>query len=161
MRAPIHSQKHYVQVSRSTVDTVSLNSETLIEGRESTAANLVFEVAEGSVIKAVFVELWIENSSNTGSFGIAIEKLPLFQTPAFADYAALGVYDNKRGVFYYTQGLPPNDGVSGPVPVIRQWFKIPKGKQRFALGDRLVIGIANFGADTLSYCGFATYKEYS
>ena len=161
MRAPIHSQKHYVQFSRSTVDTVSLETEVLIEGRESTTANLVFEVAEGSVIKAVFVELWLENSSNTGSFVIGLEKLPIFQTALFADYAALGVYDNKKNILYTTQGLPANDGVGNPIPIIRQWFKIPKGKQRFGLGDRLSLNIVNLGADTLSYCGFATYKEYS
>ncbi len=161
MRAPIHSVKHYVQMSRSTVATVSLVAQSLIEGRPLADVNTVFEVTEGSVIKAVFVELWLENSSNTGSFIVGLEKLPIFQTAAFADYAALGDYDNKKNVLYVTQGLPANDGVGNPIPVIRQWFKIPKGKQRFGLGDRLSLNIVNLGADTLSFCGFATYKEYS
>ncbi len=161
MRAPIHSQKHYVQISRSTAATGTRNVEVLVLGTESTAANLVFEVTEGSVIKAIFVELWLENSSNAGSFVIGLEKVPSNGTPTHTDYTALGVYDNKKNILYVTQGLPANDGVGNPIPVIRQWFKIPKGKQRFGLGDGLKLIIANLGADTLSYCGFATYKEYS
>ncbi len=161
MRAPIHSQKHYVQVSRSTVATVTRNVEVLIDGVESTSANQVFEVSEGSVIKAIFVELWLENSSNVGSFVVGLEKIGQNQTPSFSNYSALGTYDNKKNVLYITQGLPANDGVGNPIPIIRQWFKIPKGKQRFGLGDRLILVISNLGADTLSYCGFATYKEYS
>ncbi len=161
MKAPIHSVKHYFQIARDTVATVSSKTELLVEGREATAANLSFEVREGSLVKAVFVELWILNSSNDGSFGIGLEKSPIFQTPTFADYINLFSYDNKKNIFYYTQGLPPNDGVGNPVPVIRQWFKIPKGKQRWGLGDRLNLVINNFGLDTLTFCGFATYKEIS
>ncbi len=161
MRAPIVAQKHYVQISRSTVATVSANVEVMVQGVQSTTADTVLEVAEGSVVKAVFVELWIENSANAGSFGVGLEKVQQLGTPTFVNYSALGTYINKRNILYYTQGLPPNDGVGQPVPIIRQWFKIPKGKQRFALGDRLVIVVVNFGADTLSYCGFVTYKEYT
>jgi len=44
---------------------------------------------------------------------------------------------------------------------MRGWYKIPKTKQRFGLGDRLVLQIASQGTDALDFCGFATYKEYT
>ncbi len=160
MRPPIKSKKHYVQITRSTVATVARNVELLAHGTETTSASNPDDVAEGSVLKAVFVELWLENSSNTGSFGVGLEKTPVNNSPSFSDYSSLSSYDNKKNIFYYTQGLPANDGVGNPIPILRQWFKMPKSKQRFGLGDKLQLVIVNFGADTLTYCGFATYKEY-
>ncbi len=74
---------------------------------------------------------------------------------------ALGTFDNKKNILYTTQGLAPNDGVGQPVAVIRQWFKIPKSKQRFGLGDKIRLAIASRGDGVITYCGFATYKEYS
>lgn len=162
MKSPIHSVKHYVQFTRATVATVSLASQKLVEGVNVADANLVYEVSEGSVIKAVFVEVWIENSANTGSFVVTLYK----QTTGaalmtYAQSIALGTYAGKKNVLFVSQGLPPNDGVGQPIPVLRQWMKIPKGKSRFGLGDTLRLTVTNAGGDDLDYCGFATYKEYS
>ena len=153
MRAPIQSQKHYVQQTRASISTVSAGTMLLIDAVESTSANLVYEVSEGAIVKAVFIEIWIENSANTGTFGLAVIKTPQGSAPNYTNLSALGTYNNKKNVLFYSQGLPPNDGVSGPVPIIRQWIKIPKGKQRFGLGDRLYVAIMNAGGDTLDYYG--------
>jgi len=162
MRPVIHSTKHYVQISRSTLATVTAISERLISAVESTVANLVDEVAEGAVVKAVYVELWLLNSSNDGSEVVTITKTPqVAQGPSFTESVALGLYPNKKNVLFTHQGLSSNNGVGNPMPVIRGWIKIPKSKQRFGLGDGLFIVIANPGPSTLEYCGFATYKEYT
>jgi len=162
LKPVIHSQKHYVQQSRSSVATVSRVIIDIIESVESTLANLVDEVVEGSVIKAVFVEMWILDSANDGSFILALEKLPSnLAGPTFTGMQNLGTRANKKNIFYTTQGLSPNNGVGNPIPIIRQWFKIPKGKQRFGLGDKLVLSIANNGLNNLEFCGFFTYKELS
>ncbi len=162
MKPVIHSQKHYVQMSRSQVATVAITNIDLILSVESTVANAVDEISEGSIVKAVFVELWILDSSNDGSFVISLVKLPGGVGPmSFSLSNSLGIYNNKKNLLYVTQGLSANNGVGNPVPIIRQWFKIPKSKQRFGLADKLILNITNNGLNNLEFCGFATYKEMS
>jgi len=161
VRPQVHSTKHYVQFSRSTVLTVARNNESLVHAVEGTVANLVDEVVEGSVIKAVFIELWVIDSGNDGSGVVTLIKMPQDSGgPTFTNMNALGTYNNKKNIFYTTQGLFPNDGIANPRLVMKDWFKIPKSKQRFGLGDKLVLTIANNGTNNLFYCGFTTYKEY-
>ncbi len=160
MRPIIHSQKHYVQQSRSTVATVASTSIDIILSVQSTVADAVDEVVEGATVKAVFVEMWLLDQANDGSFIVTLEKVPGgLGVISFADMNSLGTYKNKRNLLYVTQGLSPNNGVGNPVPIIRQWFKIPKGKQRFGLTEKLKLNIANNGPNTLEFCGFFTYKE--
>ncbi len=160
MKPIIHSTKHYVQMSRSQVATVAKVTIDLVLAVEGTVANAVDEVIEGATVKAVFVELWLLDTANDGSFIVTLEKKPSgLGDIAFAGMNALGTYNNKKNILYTTQGLSPNNGVGNPVPIIRQWFKIPKGKQRFGLKDELVINIANNGLNDLEFCGFSTYKE--
>ncbi len=162
MRAPIHSQKHYVQVTLSTATTGTTNTEVFIQAVESTVANTVSEVVEGALVKAVFIELWVIGGTADQFFTIIIEKRPSARAAAtHAQMASLGTFPNKKNILYTSQGLAPNDGVGQPVPVIRQWFKIPRGKQRMGLGDLLSLNISSRGDGTLTYCGFATYKEYT
>ncbi len=162
MKPIIHSVKHYVQQTRSLVATVSLAQIDIIDSVESTVANLVDEVPEGSTIRAVFVEMWILDEGNDGSFIVSLEKVPGgFAGQSFTNSNSLGTYANKRNLLYVTQGLSANDAVGNPVPIIRQWFKIPKGKQRFGLGEKLKLNITNNGSSMLGFCGFFTYKELS
>ena len=74
MRPVIHSIKHIVQQSRSTVATVSIANIDIALSVEPSAVSDVDEVIEGSVIKAVFVELWLLDQANDGSFVVTLEK---------------------------------------------------------------------------------------
>ncbi len=160
MKPIIHSQKHYVQQSRSTVVTVSKLTIDLVLAVKTADVDLVDEVEEGALVKAVFVELWLLDSANDGSFIVCLEKkVGGIANMSFGQQNALGTYKNKKNILYTTQGLTPNNGVGNPVPIIRQWFKIPKGKQRFGLGDELVLNICNNGGNDMFFCGFSTYKE--
>ncbi len=162
MRPVIHSTKHYVQMTRSQVSTVATNTERLVAAVEGTVANLVDEVVEGAIVKAIYIELWILDSSNDGSFVISVEKTPSgLSSQSFTQSNSIGTYENKKNILYTTQGLSPNNGVGNPVPIIRMWIKVPKTKQRFGLGDKLRLNITNNGLNNLEYCGFATYKEYT
>jgi len=162
MRPIIHSNKHYVQQTRSQVATVALTQVDIALSVNATTANLVDEVAEGSGIRAVYVEMWLLDTANDGSFIVSLEKVPGGSNgQSFANSNALGTYTNKRNILYVTQGLSPNNGVGNPVPIIRQWFKIPKGLQRMGLGQKLVLNITNNGLNDLEFCGFFTYKELS
>ncbi len=162
MRPPIHSTKHYVQFPIDQIATGTAQSIILAQAVESTVANLAAEVAEGSIIKAVYVELWLENTGNLGESIVTISKDVRNNTgPTFAQMANLFAFTNKKNILFTHQGLTSNDGTSQPTNVVRGWIKIPKSKQRFGLGDTLMINISNTSANDLNRCGMAIYKEYS
>ncbi len=162
MRPVIHSVKHYVQISRSTALTGTVVNEDIIKSVEGTVANAVDEVVEGAIVKAVYFELWLIGSVSDQHAIVTITKQPIgVAGPAFGNMVALGTYVNKKNVFFTHQGLAGNDGISLPIPVLRGWIKIPKSKQRFGLGDNLILSIASQGDASIFYCGFATYKEYT
>ncbi len=162
VRPVVHSVKHYVQFSRSTVATVAAVNENIAKAVEGTTANLVDEVVEGTIVKACYVELWVIDSGNAGSGVVVLSKEQSNNVgPIFGQANSLGTYANKKNILFTSQGLFPNDGIANPRVVMRGWYKIPKSKQRFGLGDSLVLTIANNSAQDLFYCGFATYKEYS
>ncbi len=160
MRPVIHTTKHFVQMTLSTVATVTRTSNVLATAVQSTTANLGSEIEEGALVKAVFIELWVIGSVSNQFFTIILDKVTGGAALAtFTQMTDLFSYPNKKNIFYTTQGLASNDGIAAPIPVIRQWFKIPKGKQRFGLGDTLVLSIASRGSDDIIFCGFSTYKE--
>ncbi len=158
----VHSTKHYVQYPIDQILAGVKQNVLIARAVDVAAKNVANEVEEGSSVKAVFFELWLQNQGNLGEFICTITKDPENGTgPTFAEMAALADYPNKKNILYTTQGLTSNDGVSGPVPVLRNWIKIPKSKQRFGLGDSLNLSISNVSANDLNRCGFTTYKEYS
>ena len=129
---------------------------------EDTVANLANEVAEGSSIKAIYIELWLQNQGTLGEAIVTVSKDPQNATgPSFVQQAALNSFPNKKNVLFTHQGLTSNDGVSGPVVILRNWVKIPKSKQRFGLGDGINLAISNVSANDLNRCGFAIFKEYT
>ncbi len=162
MKPIVHSKKHLVQQTRSQTATVSTSTLNIASALAIQNVDAVDEVVEGSNIKAVFVEMWLLDSSNDGSFVVGLYKAPSgVGPPTFTQTQALNNWANKKNLLYMTQGLSPNNGVGNPVPIIRQWFKIPKGKQRFGLGDKLQLFIANPGLNNLEFCGHFIYKELS
>ncbi len=161
MRPPINSLKHYVQKSLATAEAATVELVLIAQGVN--VGDIVGATAEhvrsGAVIKAVFVEMWVRTSGTSpGTVLVTLVKTVDGQVPTFADMTALHSYTNKKNVFYHTQGLS-NDQDADAIPFVRQWFKIPKGKQRFGLDDRLYLVISAQALDQI-VCGFAVYKEY-
>ncbi len=162
MKPPIHSRKHLVQFPFDSIATGLAQNIVLAVAVNATVANSAFEVAEGSVIKAVFVELWLQNSANDGHQVVVVQKNTDGDTGCtFAELAALDAYTVKKNILHTHEGLSSNDGVGNPQAVIRQWIKIPKSKQRFGLGDQLNMNISNPSSNNLNRCGIAIYKEYT
>jgi len=162
VRPQVHSTKHYVQLPINQIATGVKESNVIVSAVAVQNNNAATEVTEGNTVKACYFEMWLQNEGTLGEFILTISKEPLLGTgPTFAEMAALDSFGNKKNILYTTQGLTSNDGVSGPVNVIRGWVKIPKSKQRFGLGDRLILSIANVSSNDLVRCGFTTYKEYS
>ncbi len=164
MRPVIKSKKHLVQIPLSNVAQSLHVNTTLVDAQEATST-VPTVVEEGAIVKACYVEYWVGNTSASvqGSFTVALYKDPGGNAGMVSgDLAALHDYDNKKNILFTSQALVPVED-AGIIPVMRGWYKIPKGKQRFGLKDRLQIGIRNNNASAvdLQFCGLAIYKEYT
>ncbi len=164
MRPPINSKKHYVQISQSTVAQAAVVNENILVAIEA-APTTPQHVREGAVVKAVWIEFWLGQASATivGSYTVIVYKDPgSGHTVTAAEMAALHDYTNKKNILYTSQALaPPTDG--GLIPVLKQWIKIPKGKQRIGLNDKISLAIRNNTASAvdINYCGFSVFKEFT
>ncbi len=164
MRAVIKSKKHVFQISQATVSQAAVVNTVFVEAKELTST-VPQNVEEGAIVKACYLEFWLSQDSAAviGSYTLIVHKLPgTAGLPTAANLAAIHDYNNKKNILFTAQGLlTPNDG--GQVPVLRGWYKIPKGKQRFGLSDRLLISLRNNNvtAIDINFCGLAIYKEYT
>ncbi len=165
MVAPINSIKHYVPETNAQLAAGTIRNEVLVEGvTVATAGSNAFDVEEGATVKAVHLDFWVGSNGSTGTFmqfNSILEKVPAGQAGATASQLLnLGTYPNKKNIFYSFQGnlSAAIDGVA-TLPHARGWQLIPKGKQRFGLGDRLILSMAGV-SQICNICGLATYKEY-
>ncbi len=157
MRAPIQTNKHYVQKSLATVLAGAALTIQIAKGVEAPSGP--DEVRVGSLVKAVYVEMWVRaGDTSPGSSLLSVYKSNQGSTMNFAEQVSLHTYNGKNQIFYHTQGLT-NDQDADAIPFIRQWIKIPRGKQRMALSDSLNLNVAAQALDNI-ICGFMTYKEY-
>jgi len=159
MRPPITSEKHIVQYPRDVILQGTAQSIDLVTASNAgTSADIV---PIGSLIKAIYVELWlIADGNQDGSQIVILEKLQNgSQGPGFALMALLNEYNNKRNIFYTTEGLLGSDNAN-PTPVLRMWIKIPKGKQRMAQGDSIKLTISS-QATPVARCGMTIFKSYT
>ncbi len=160
MKPVITSKKHYVQATLFTIGGTSIENIVIVDSKaDPTLAN---DVLEGSIVKACFVEIWIQGSANQpGTFQVSIEKVPSgLGLMTNVDSSVLYTYSNKKNILFTSQGIV-GDANSNPIPIIRGWYKIPKGKQRFGLGDRLVLNVNNITVDDFEACGIFVFKEYN
>ncbi len=162
--APINSIKHYVPKTNTGVASGGLVSEFIADAVVAPATASPFSVREGSIIKAVHVEVWIigdEATDTTSQFVFVVEKAPGNTTAiTVTNLLNLGSYPNKKNVLYTSQGVlgAGIDG-NGAIPVFRGWILIPKGKQRMGLDDSLRWHLTGVGS--LRVCGLVTYKEFT
>ncbi len=162
MLAPIVSVKHYVQLQNTQIVSGGILQFSIAEGQLAPAVATNDEVTVGSIVKATFIEMWCLSEGASGSntqFLITLEKIQSGGTPmTHAQSLSLNAYPNKKNILYFTQGVLSGED-TGSVPLLRQWFKIPKGKQRFGQDDTLVLNLSILG-NSCRLCGFATYKEF-
>jgi len=163
LRPIIHSKKHILQKTLTNVGAGT--ADTTIVAHATEAVSVTPEAVEvGAIVKAVWAEIWLQDSSasTAGSFTAIFFKNPGGNANATAaNLAALHDYDNKKNILYTTQGLSPTTD-SGVLPIMRQWVKIPKGKQRMGLGDKLNFVLRNNnGTPDTNICGHFQFKEYS
>jgi len=161
VRAMVQSRKHIIQNPILTAVLGAVVNITLATVVDRSSANTNLEIVQGSIIKAVYLEYWMTGDDSVqGSSTAILEKVVGGAAPVTAaQMDALDAYPNKRGIFHTFQGLtPPN--TQYPMSLVKGWFKIPKGKQRFSSGDKLVFSIKGV-SDGVTVCGMAIYKEYT
>ncbi len=163
MRAPINSVKHIVQRPNTSIASGAILNVVVVDAiAKGAARSNTFDVEEGAVIKAVYVEAWLKSDATAGNSTqqtTTFEKISSGQnTMTVTEALNLQAYENKKNILYTTQGVL-GDLTTQAVPVIRQWIAIPKGKQRMGLSDRLVLNINVVGA-AIDLCGNFIYKEY-
>ncbi len=162
MQAPINSIKHFVPRPRVTTVTGTIFTHTIIDAVPQNNVVNVEDVVEGSVIKAVLVEFWMSpaNSTVNTQFTFVIMKLPSGQPlPTVSNLLNLQAYDNKKNILYTTQGVMGIESGQGSLPLHRSWINIPKGKQRFGLGDRFIWAFVSV-EEKANICSMNIYKEY-
>ncbi len=158
MRPRVNTRKHYIQWTITPVAVGTTVTENIVNAVDVLVSK--GDVVTGAIVSAVYIEIWIIGQSDSASGNVLVS---LYKQPGDgtiltqADHVDLDAYSNKKNVFYHTQGIT-NDGVANATPFIRQWFKLPKGKQRMGLGDRIRLAIST-QAEAVNYCGFALYKE--
>ncbi len=160
VRAIVQSEKHIVQFPIATVIGGVIANNTVINALQGADPVNATQVDPGTIVKAVFLEFWlIAGAQNTSSFNLTVEKRtgnsPVM-TAAQAD--ALYNYGNKKNILYSSQGVLGEQNTN-PVPILRQWIPIPKGKQRFGAGDTLMVNIKSISEDT-QFCAIAVFKAY-
>ncbi len=164
MKAVIKSVKHYVQHSNSAIASGAAINLTIIKAVVNTALPVaVSDVLEGSIIKAVYIETWIKGTGASDAdtqFNMAIYKNPGgSNNMVYSDTLNMMAYDNKKNILFATQGVIGGVGGGQSMSPLRQWIKIPKGKQRFGVGDKLQVIISTTG-EGMQHCGLNVYKEY-
>ncbi len=163
MVAPINTVKHYINTENAVTAAAARRGINIADAVVAPATASTDQVKEGSIIKAIFLEYWFKSNADAGQdtkFQFALEKVPAGQAGlTFTQMNNLQAYDNKKNILFFSQGVV-GDLTTQAIPMVRQWFKIPKGKQRMGLGDRLLVAISTTGFGC-NNCGFSTYKEYT
>ncbi len=159
MRPTINSDKHVVQFSLFAVAAGAITNLAVATATKIITA-AVADVRVGSIIKAVYIEMWV--TSDDAAAGTTIVTLEKIQSGtagmSTASAGALNTYANKKNILYTCMGLIPSN-VTYPMNCLKGWIKIPKGKQRFGVGDRLALNIFA-QSNGIAGCGMAIFKEY-
>ncbi len=157
MRPVVNTEKHMSQRSLFTIATGAIDNFVLCSS--VAAPTGATQVREGAKVSAVYLEMWVHSSDAVaGTTIVTLEKLIGSSTNMGAGEAAsLNTYDNKKNILYTQMGIV-GDNNQYPTAVIRGWIKIPKSKQRFSLGDRIVLNIFA-QTNPVNVCGFVLYKE--
>ncbi len=159
MRPRVHVEKHMRQRSLFAVASGAIDTDDIAVSVSLPTATSAVEVREGCTISAIYVEMWLSSDdAASGTAIVTLEKLVGSSTNmTVAESAALQNYDNKKNVLFTFMGLLPSN-VQYPMASIKGWIRIPKGKQRFSLGDRLAFNIHG-QSNGVAGCGFFIYKE--
>ncbi len=163
VRPIIHTIKHIVQIDNTLITTGNISTIKIADTvNNQTLPTATSDVAQGAIIKAVWCEMWLKGQGASDAdtrFTAVIYKTPSgVTTPTIANMSNLMAWPNYNNILWTSQGVIGGVGGGQSIPIIRQWIKIPKGKQRMSLDDEINITILAIGTD-FQHCGVFVYKE--
>jgi len=151
-----------VQTTLTNVPGGSVANIVLVHAKQVFDQNNPTEVAVGTVIKAIYLEYWfVGGGAQPPTMTTFLAKYPggVGQIDA-TDIQSLDGWNNKKNILEMHQGFI-GDSNTNPVPMFRHWIKIPKGKQRFGIDDRLILSTKAIITDDVELCGVTIYKAYN
>ncbi len=157
----INSEKRIVQITLSNVTALAVGGQTVVNCVQDVNTADPTEVSPGTVVKAIYAELWLLGTGQQPNTSMVFfEKRPA-NAPVidFAGAQNTNAYFNKKNILEMHQGLI-GDANTNPVPFFRGWIKIPKGKQRFGLGDKFGFIVSAITED-VQFCGLIIFKAYN
>ncbi len=161
MRPIINSEKRISQVTLSSSLMGVVANNKIVDCVQDPNLALASNVAPGTIVKAVYVEIWLLGAGQQPTTFTAM----IYKTNSNAgsidatEMTDVNAYTNKKNIFEMHQGIV-GDANANPTPVFRNWIKIPKGKQRFGLGDVLRFSVKSITEDT-EFCGLFIFKVYT
>ncbi len=162
MAAPLVTIKHMLNLENAQIASGAIRQHELVQAVAQTAVTNAQDVVEGSLVKTIYIEQWIKSFANAGEdtkFQAVLEKVPAGAASiTFAQMNSLMGYVNKKNILFTSQGVI-GDLTTQSLPIMREWYKIPKGKQRFGLGDVLSLTISATAA-VIQNCGLSIFKEW-
>ncbi len=162
-RPIIHTIKHIVQIDNTAIAAGAISTIKIADAVANTALpTATSDVVQGAVIKAVWCEMWLKGngaSDEDTRFTAVIYKTPSdVTTPTIANMSNLMAWPNYKNILWTSQGVIGGVGGGQSVPIIRQWLKIPKGKQRMGLDDEINITVLALNT-VIQHCGVFVFKE--
>ena len=161
VRPIINSEKRIVQVTLTNVVVNTAESVNIVIGLQDPSAAAPSNVLVGSIVKAVYCEMWVMGTNQQPStITTLIHKVEGGSSNIDAtEFTNLNTYNQKKNILEMHQGLI-GDANTNPVPFYRGWVKIPKGKQRIGINDRIQFSIKAITED-VQFCGIFIYKVYN
>ncbi len=157
----VNSEKRIVQITLGHIAAMAQGSTNIVSARQDPTASDPREIKIGTIVKAVYLELWLlGDGQQPNTTSVWFYKLPSgVGVPTAGVIADMNGWDNKNNIFEAHQGLV-GDANTNPVPFFRGWIKIPKGKQRMSIGDKIGFSILAI-TEGMQFCGLAIYKAYN
>ncbi len=161
MKPIISSRKHIVQITLTNVAANAANTTVIVSAVQDPTESNPVEVKPGSIVKAVYVEMWYNgDGAQPPTITTIFAKNPNgVGSPNPTEFQNLHNFKNKSNFLEVHQGLV-GDSNSNPVPFYRHWIKIPKGKQRMALGDQITLSVKTI-TEEIQFCGMMIFKSYT
>ncbi len=158
MRPIVNTEKRIFQITLGTAAVGGAALRIPIKCVQDPVASAPDEIPPGAVVKAAYVELWLLGDQQTVSTSstIVYRTMGNSTAPTAAEMQDLNSWPGKKNILEMHQGLI-GAADTNPVPFYRNWIKIPKGKQRFGIGDTLSISIKAISNDT-EFCGVVIFK---
>jgi len=152
----IHSRKEIVDTTLLGV-AAATNSSTTLALAVNDYVGVVGTVEVGSSLKSVYLFVQILPSLGTANVDWYLIKKPsgvLNPVPG-----ATGGRVERKFILHEEKGLPGNAGDGAYPLTFKGVIKIPRGRQRMAEGDTLVL--VGRGADIYNMCIKCIYKSYN